>query len=203
MSKTLRLPVREESPCDISQLLLYRVWPRGSPGEVGIMRVRTGPPQTTFHRATWAEVERRLAREIPNLPEHPDLYRRVIEFGGGRTREVFREVFEAVETNSLPSPHEPFQCVWYERFKSILASSDSTREAGVRFLNSLTSDDVARCPYHLSNWKLVADESVRILRGVRSADTVDHLKMARPVTTPREGPTVARISLQGSNRARG
>jgi hypothetical protein len=60
-----------------------------------------------------------------------------------------------------------------------LASSDSTREAGVRFLNSLTPDDVARCPYHLSNWKLVADESVRILRGVRSADTVHYLKVAR------------------------
>jgi hypothetical protein len=163
---------------EIPRLSLYRVWPRGSQGDIGIMRVRVGDPHTTFHHASWAEVKRRLAQDIPNLPAHPKLYQRVLDFGGGRTRPIYREVFEAVRTSELPPPHAPFQCAWSERFDSILASSKNPKEAGVRFLDSLSAGDRAQCRYHQQDWKAIADESVRILHELGPAQTAAYLSVA-------------------------
>jgi hypothetical protein len=68
---------------DVSRLLLYRVWPRGSHGDAGIKRVDIGET-VYFKHATRAEVKRLLGQELPKIPAHPELYEQVIARGGGR-----------------------------------------------------------------------------------------------------------------------
>src|SRR5258707_12420552 len=106
---------------DVSRLLLYRVWPRGSNGDVGIKRVDVGET-VYFKHATRADVKRLLGEELPKIPAHPELYEQVIASGGGIVREIVRDVFEAFHVDALPPPHNPFNCAHIARFRAFKES---------------------------------------------------------------------------------
>jgi hypothetical protein len=159
-------------------LTLFEIWPRGTPSPEAplVSQVDLG------HSPTWQtsarrEVEARVGARLPELPGHAELYRRVLALGGGTTAELRRPVFRAFPVAAFPPP-APFRCAHAARYERILRSIthgadqdvDARREAGRRFLASLTPADLAVCPYHAGDWESVADESVRIIEALGPQD---------------------------------
>jgi hypothetical protein len=56
---------------------------------------------------------------LPPLPDHAELFSRVLACGG-RVRETYRDVFEAIPVEELPPPHGPYQCEHIDRFEKML-----------------------------------------------------------------------------------
>jgi hypothetical protein len=125
------------------------------------------------------EIEDAAGGPLPPLPGHDDLYRQVLQAGGGVFNETFRRVFEAVQVEDIPVPHNPSNCEHYPRFCRIEQELRDTspdgaaksEEVGRRFIESLTPTDWASCRYHEGQWQAVADESVRIIKQLGRVDS--------------------------------
>lgn len=160
----------------------------------------TGSPE--WGDATWVEVEALLGQPVSHLPEHEELYKRVCDLGGGVVEEVRRPVFEALPVEELPPPHNPSGCKHYVRFEELEASLDPDEfphwiergvEAGRRFLDTLTPEDISTCPYHKGNWQAVADESVRIVSALGRRDRDDYVAGVK--ASPLSGEDKSRLYL--------
>jgi hypothetical protein len=161
------------------ELTFYEVWPKG----VGYVppswqRVRF-EPDPIWHRATRAQVERRLSGAMPLLPEHDELYARVIAMGGGGTYDVYQRVFENVATDRLPEPH-PFRC------SHMQGPDDSGSDLKDTTIHHPTMRDASLCGYHKMRWREIADESVRIVQALGRRDPEDYMSAAEmsPLSTP-------------------
>lgn len=177
----------------LASLAFYQVWPAG--------RMQDGALWSKIDRAGHAEdpdvsrahVERLVGQDLPDLPEHAELYRQVLAFGGGVWQEEFQRVFEALPVQELPPPHNPSECAQRERFERILAEMPANDgpmqrdlEAGKAFLASLTPGDLARCRYHRADWRAVAEESVHILEACGDrAETGEYLDAASRSSLPK------------------
>lgn len=134
------------------RLVLYEVWPQGSPADnPGIRRVDLGEAPD-WANASKADIEAIIGCVLMDLPSHDELYRRVLALGGGAMREVFRSVFEAVPVADLPPP---------------------------AFLATLTRRDLRRCEFHKARWKDIADESVRVIEALGRRDAQDYVEAAQ------------------------
>lgn len=172
---------------DLGSIALFHAWPRGLFGDKVLWSKVDRDGRARDGNASRADVERLVRQSLPDLPEHQELYRRVLDLGGGTWDEEFRRVFEALPVTKLPPPHNPARCAHHARFDQILAGLPESDdwlerdlEAGRIFLESLTPEDLARCRYHRDDWRAVANESVRILEACGDrADTDDYLKAAQ------------------------
>lgn len=163
------------------RLVIYEIWPRGS---IAWERrnVRLVDLSGRWPQSSKKEIAARVGRNLEDLPDHAELYRRVLAAGGGLMEEQSRPIFEAVRVSDLPPPHNPGRCDHIEKFGALLEQTrrpdrrghDAALEAGALFLKSLTPDDLRTCYYHQARWKEIADESVRILRKVGPADPEDY-----------------------------
>ena len=154
-------------------LRVYEVWPPGSPGSVegSVSSVLLGPSGPRWAEADRAEIEAIIGAELPALPGHDELYRRVCDLGGGTLNEAARPVFKAHPVADLPPPHMPFRCRHYARFERMVRDTSSPEgtsrpallEVGRAFVASLTPADLLACHFHDGDWRSVADESVRII----------------------------------------
>jgi hypothetical protein len=164
---------------DLDSLTLFQVWPAGC--SVGVSWGKVDQSGHWLQDATRGHVERLVGQDLPDLPAHDELYRQVLDLGGGVWHEDFRPVFEAFPVHQLPPPHNPGNCAHHERFEGILASMPKDGDhrlrildAGRVFLESLTPDDLARCRYHDADWRAIAEESVRIVEDHVGLPTLDH-----------------------------
>jgi hypothetical protein len=167
-------------------LTLFEIWPRGAlaPEAPYVSQVDL-EPSPTWQTSARREIETRVGASLPELPGHAELYRRVRALGGGTTAEPRRPVFRAFPVVAFPPP-APFRCAHAARYERILRSIrrgadqdvDARREAGCRFLASLTEADRAVCPYHAGDWKSVAEESVRIIETLGPQDPDAYIRAA-------------------------
>lgn len=166
------------------RLDLFIIWPRlrWSDGSVQGASYSLSPGATG---PGWRKVSRGQIEEIvgplPPLPDHDTLFRDVLALGG-RRRETYREVFEAVPIDSLPPPHAPYGCEHHDRFKKMsgeATSDDDALAAGRLFIDSLTDDDRRRCRYHEGDWAAIADASARIVDELPGVGDPDYLSAAR------------------------
>lgn len=155
-----------------ANLVVFEIVPRGAWGalEGAVHRVEVGDP-VRWVKSSRSEIET-MVGNLPDLPEHETLYRRVLGLGGGNLEERLRDVFEAVPVEELPPPHNPFNCTYRARFDRILSALDSPsvsdlarrQEAGRRFVATLTPSDILACPRHRGQWRAIADESAAIVQ---------------------------------------
>lgn len=164
-----------------SRFRLYQIHPRQDDyGEARIKRVTIEyseypseyPGQPSWDEASRRSIENRIGGPLPELPIHEDLYRRVVEKGGGNYQTIYREIFEAVDVKDLPSFINPFRCRHSDRYERM---ADAVRRPygslsfheelriGREFTAALTAEDAAACHFHQANWRAIADESVRII----------------------------------------
>lgn len=163
------------------QLALFEIWPRGSEGWgiPNVKRVRL-EPTLQWTESSRAEIESLVGASLPELPAHEELYRRVLAMGGGVTEERSRPVFEAVTVSDLPPPHNPWRCEHVDRFRLIAEQTQADSrlqanlEAGRTFLGTLTPADRRACRFHKGRWKVIADESVRIINQLGHRDLADY-----------------------------
>lgn len=76
-----------------------------------------------------------------------------------------------VAVDSLPWPEHPFRCRWASRFERVAPenATEAERRTAVRELAlSLTSDELAACPYHDADWHQAAEAAAS---QVESGDT--------------------------------
>lgn len=140
-----------EFEIDLRDLTCFRIMPRGYPDRIAPM-VFTKRGQTS--RTVLAIA---IGHQLPSLPEDQALRSLVMDLGGAEIKSIRRQVFEAIPVTDLPSPYNPFRCMYRDRFDS------SQQAAGQAFLESLTADEVRACWYHMADWAAIADESVRIV----------------------------------------
>ena len=151
---------------DPQALDLVIIWPKlrnfgAQQMERASYSLKTDPGWQQINRATIEDV----VGKLPPLPSHADLFKQVLACGG-RMRETFRDVFEAIPVGELPPPHGPYQCQHIDRFKKMLGRSESfvrSLVAGRAFIDSLTPDDLRTCRYHRANWARIADASAQIV----------------------------------------
>lgn len=167
---TIQAALVNQFDVELDSLAVFDVWPKGCLGNESSWSKIDRAGYAEAPDTSRAEVERLVGQDLPDLPEHDELYRQVLDLGGGVWDEAFRRVFEALPVDELPPPHNPSACAHRERFEGILVRLPATEswldrdlEAGRLFLESLTTDDLARCHYHRDDWRAIADESVRIL----------------------------------------
>lgn len=158
-------PIREwiirEHGVPSDQLDLFEVEPRGCGGRDDV-RVTRVEPASDPRPASRAEIESLVGTPLPELPSHEELYAGVLRLGGGTMRTVYRVRFESIRTAELPPPEDLFRCPHHREFvRRKTASPELRRSWGIVRLR-----DLVTCPYHVANWKAVADESMRILRSV-------------------------------------
>ena len=176
---------------DRGSLTTFQVWPADC--SVGVSWWKVDQSGHWVQDVRRRDVERLVAQDLPDLPAHDELYRQVLDLGGGLWQEDFRSVFEAYPVHRLPPPHNPSSCAHHERFEEILASMPGAGDhrlraldAGRDFLESLTTDDLARCRYHDADWRAIAEESVRILDACGDrADTDVYHDAARQSSLPK------------------
>lgn len=184
---TIQAALVDQFGAQLDSLALFQVWPKGCFGEEASWAKIDRAGFAEAPDTSRAEVERLVGQDLPDLPEHDELYRQVLELGGGVWDEAFRRVFEAFPVEELPHPHNPSACAHHERFERIRAGMPDTDdwrgrnlEAGRLFLESLTTDDLAGCRYHRHDWRAIADESVRILDACGDrADSDEYLDAVR------------------------
>jgi hypothetical protein len=84
----------------------------------------------------------------------------------------YRWIFGAVNVMELPPFNNAFKCLHSIRFRSMREEAKrhgspwdhhDQQEIGRRFLETLSAEDRASCPYHQADWVAIANESVRIL----------------------------------------
>jgi hypothetical protein len=148
-------------------------------------------PRLRWDDVSIADIEGVLGHPLEPIPAHEELFERVLALGGDPEDKVQEPVFEAIAVEQLPAHHLPFKCALADRFEAMKA--DLTDEAselrgvaslGERFLGSLTVADRASCPFHAPDWRSVADESVRILKGSPFADQEGLVARARSAALP-------------------
>ncbi|MHB8246475.1 MAG: hypothetical protein ACYDGN_14225 [Acidimicrobiales bacterium] len=185
---TVQAALLNQFGTELDSIALFHAWPKGC---------------LSGDNARWSKIDRNgyaedrdasrpvaeclVGQSLPDLPEHQELYRQVLDLGGGMWDEDFRRVFEAVPVADLPPPHNPAACAHHARFDQILAGlpdtddwMDRNLEAGRLFVASLTPEDLARCYYHRDDWRVVADESIRILGACGDRpDIADYREVAR------------------------
>lgn len=185
---TVQAALVSQFGADLASIALFHAWPKGCFGDKAAQWSRIDREGHAKDRdADRADVEGFVGQSLPDLPEHEDLYRQVLDLGGGMWDNVFRPVFEAFPVAMLPSPHNPAACAHHARFNQILTGLPDTddwlernMEAGRLFLETLTPEDLARCRYHRDDWRAVACESVRILEACGDdADINDYMSVAQ------------------------
>jgi len=175
---------------DIRTLSVFQIWPRGSQNllkrsEIDrVLFEASGPRWKNSNRAA---IERLLGQPLDALPAHLELHASVLALGGGRTREVSRDVFEGLPVEDFPPPHDLFKCPLFERWITSTPSSkapesddaNSENENGRRFWEAMTAESVKTCPRHRADWRAIADTSVQILDLVGDrADAEDYIAAA-------------------------
>ncbi len=171
-----------------SQLVIFVIWPRGANGldPSVVHRVRFGQ-SAPWPESSRGEIEALVGAPLPELPEHGELYGRVLDLGGGTTQGRRRPIFEALAVSDLPPPHRLFRCLHAARFDSLAARTSAASVSGITpgvdigqlFLDSLTPADIKACPRHAGGWKSIADESVRIIETNAGGDSADYVAEAR------------------------
>lgn len=141
------------------QLILFEVHPQGSGGRNAGTVTHLGPLSRP-RAASREEIEGLVGSRLPELPSHADLYARVLQLGGGPTGTVYRVLYESIPTADLPPPQDLWRCPHHDRFVRRKAAKPEL----ARSWEIVRSGDRLTCPYHLVNWKAIADESVRVLR---------------------------------------
>lgn len=200
---------------DLSELIVFEIWPRRDSRPSQTQQV-TFTNDGTEKRPGWRDmrdaahidtapftgspewwdsdrdrIEALVDAPLPGLPEHEELYARVLALGGGTVDELWRPMFSAIDVRELPLPHNPSSCHWVPRFRAIekrLAGcfADDELAAGREFLTTLSPEDRSLCEFHAADWAAIADESVRIIDelGSRSPDNyvaaVDDSPLAEP-----------------------
>lgn len=155
------------------RLILFEVHPQGSagPNVAGVTRFEPlGKPRP----ASREEIESLVGSRLPELPSHADLLARVFQLGGGRTGTAYRILFESIPTVDLPPPRDLIKCPHHDLFLRRKAA----RPELARSWEIVTTKDWATCPYHDAHWKVIADESVRILRSVSGGDQARYCEKA-------------------------
>jgi hypothetical protein len=167
---------------DQNELTLYEVHPRTYKGDrTEFVRVTVNCSvhwqMPEWRSVTREDIESHVSSALPELPAHEELYRRVLERGGGTYQNIYRDVFEAVNVRDLPPFHNPSRCAHFNRFRCMedrakgpLWSHDDELRIGQQFIATLTSEDVTACPFHEANWRGIADESVKIINGLGPQD---------------------------------
>jgi hypothetical protein len=172
---------------DTQDLTFYRVVPRGYP-------IPEAPAVFTEDKRSMSldVLEGSLGLKLPRLPENLELRRSVMELGGAEAKYERREFFEAVPVTDLPPPHNPYRCAHSGRFNAMATEPGwmGLPEVGQRFLDSLTSDDIAACWWHqAADWAAIANESVRVVETVGSLKPKSYyLEEARRSDLPGEDP---------------
>lgn len=190
---------------ELTDLIIFQVWPKGAVGKPRVERVTftdDGSEKTPWAResrdlaaaerarftgrpkwwdSTKDAIEAIVGVPLESLPDHEELYAAVRALGGGTTQELWRRVFEAVDVDTLPPPHNPSKCRYAKRFVGIdrrLAKKGPVDElaAGREFLATLSPEECAKCEYHQADWRAVADESVRIVAALGRRDEEDYLE---------------------------
>lgn len=87
---------------DLGSIALFHAWPRGLFGDKVLWSKVDRGGRARDGDASRADVERLVRQSLPDLPEHQELYRRVLDLGGGTWDEEFRRVFEALPVTELP-----------------------------------------------------------------------------------------------------
>jgi hypothetical protein len=174
-------------------LVFFEVWPRGALPTIGpqIHRVQFHG-SLKWDKLTMSDLEQYIGDKLPNLPDHEELYGEVLTLGGGNVQKVWRPIFDVVPVKELPFPHNPSGCKHIDRFAKYedavreedLAGVDIQLEAGSRFLKSLTPREIRTCEYHKANWKLIAEESVRIVTTLGELDPEVYVDMADKASIP-------------------
>ena len=176
----IRDAIARKFSIDHEALDLFTIWPK--------YRYTDGPAKRAKYsehsRSGWRNVTRQEIEaevgDLSPLPDHEVLFSKVLA-RGGQVRESSREVFEAVFVTSLPPPHQPYQCMYYARFRKLLGKSDSHEAhlaAGAQFLTTLTSADLKGCSYHQDGWTSIADASAQIIDRLAGMDDPDYVSAA-------------------------
>jgi hypothetical protein len=175
---------------DIRTLSVFQIWPRGSQHLVKrseidrVLFQASGPRWKNSNRAA---IERLLGQPLDVLPAHAELLTSVLALGGGRTREVSRDVYEGLPVKDFPPPHDLFKCRLFEKWVTSNPSgtapdrddSNDENENGRRFWEAMTSESVKKCPRHRADWRTIGDASVQILDLVGDrADSEDYIAAA-------------------------
>jgi len=184
--------IETEFQLEAGRLVLYEIWPSGSPtgDQPTIHRVQFGQGPA-WQDATRDDIEALIGAALPELPDHAELYQRVLSLGGGVTTEIIRPLFEALPVDQLPPPHNPSRCTHIDRFRQIADQHDTPDaqgrwlehdlEIGRMFLKTLTPDDLHDCPFHNADWRAIADASVRIIETLGRRDTDEYASAASDV----------------------
>jgi hypothetical protein len=73
-----------------------------------------------------------------------------------------------VSVDDLPWPHKPFRCGHYLRVKWLLDAEEPGDDQAASYcgemLRRLSPEEVAACPFHSVDWRLVADVAVSLHR---------------------------------------
>ncbi len=171
---------------------IYIVMPSGSadPDRCLAWRFEVAP-ELRWLDASIAEIEDVVGQRLAPLPPHDDLLWRVVTAGGDLEDQIEEPVYQAIPVGALPPPHAPWKCALAARFEAMKAdlgdahvSNEDLAVIGEQFVASLTPDDRATCPYHQADWRLIADESVRILEHSASTDREDLANLARSSPLP-------------------
>lgn len=165
----ITIHILQEFGIGSDQLTAYGIYPRVSDlDSTSVCQVKAGPP-VSWKRSSLAEIEADLGIQLPELPHHEELYRQVLQRGGGSRTNIYHDIFEAFPVADLPSFRNPFKCVHSERFKTMKADAEKEsprydqERVGRAFADTLTTVDAGACHYHQADWKAIADESVRII----------------------------------------
>ena len=180
-ASVIRDAIAKKFSIDHEALDLFIIWPTFQYFEGPIESANYSEPSSSG----WRNVSRRkieaVVGKLTPLPDHGVLFSQVLAHGG-RVRESYRDVFEAVPVNSLPPPHAPYQCRHNGRFKKLLGKSESHAKAlatGERFLSTLVKADLRRCRYHRDDWASIADASARIVDQLAGTTDPDYLAPAQ------------------------
>lgn len=173
-----------------SGLVLYQIWPdRIDPSygkKEGSIKKVTLVNALFWINSDRKEIESILGIPLVELPIHDQLYQKVLQLGGGITEKIWQRIFEPVLVTELPFPHNPSRCKYSGRFNNMAKQmkpnynsvSDLELAVGKAFLESITTKDLGICRYHRGDWKVIADESVRILETLGSCEDDKYIAAA-------------------------
>lgn len=190
--------VTEEFQIPLAGFSLYQIHPkRYAYSDANIRRVTIDYTKDYTTQRWWpswdevtrAEIESHIGCPLPELPVHGDLYPRVLDRGGGLYKNIYRDIFEAMDAKDLPSFHNAFSCTHSRRFKRMIEDAkgldnqpltfEGWLRVGREFTESLTKEDMDSCYYHQADWKAIADESVRIITESGQQDASVYKRAAR------------------------
>jgi hypothetical protein len=113
----ITIHIMQEFEIRPDRLSAYQIHPRRTDyGETNVKRVSVGR-YPSWEGSSRAEIEADLGIPLPELPAHEELYRQVLQRGGGTYRNIYRAIFEAVDPTELPPFYDPFKCKHFERLE--------------------------------------------------------------------------------------